>query len=189
MRPIRICVATRDGQSARIAQHVGRRLTEQKLRVELQVLPSPSLTPDTLADSALILVVAAVRYGRHLPEAEAFLAEYKTIDAPPPIALASINLTARREERQSDRDNPYLRKIIDRLKLKPVVARAFAGRLDYPRYRWFDRQMIRLIMAMTGGPTDGTSTVEYTRWDEVEKFASAIAELVKGEATNAVRDL
>jgi menaquinone-dependent protoporphyrinogen oxidase len=30
----------------------------------------------------------------------------------------------------------------------------FAGALRYPRYRWYDRFMIRLIMKMTGGETD-----------------------------------
>jgi menaquinone-dependent protoporphyrinogen oxidase len=50
----------------------------------------------------------------------------------------------------------------------------FAGKLDYPRYRWFDRQMIRLIMALTGGPTDPTTVVDYTDWAAVDGFAGEL---------------
>jgi menaquinone-dependent protoporphyrinogen oxidase len=88
--------------------------------------------------------------------------------------LISVNLTARKEGRQSATDNPYLRKSIERDHLAPVAAVAIAGRLDYPKYRWFDRHMIRLITAMTGGPTDGGSTIEYTKWAEVDNVAAEI---------------
>jgi menaquinone-dependent protoporphyrinogen IX oxidase len=40
----------------------------------------------------------------------------------------------------------------------------FAGALRYPRYRWYDRFMIRLIMKMTGGETDTSKEVVYTDW-------------------------
>jgi menaquinone-dependent protoporphyrinogen oxidase len=176
MRPIRIFVATRDGQSERIAQQISRRISSRGIDVLLQVLPFE--TPhDLTLHASLIVVVAAVRYGRHLPEAEAFLALFKKNRSAPPLVLVSVNLTARKEGRQSATDNPYLRKSIDRHELAPAAAFAIAGRLDYPKYRWFDRQMIRLIMAMTGGPADGVSTIEYTSWAQVANVAKEIAAL------------
>lgn len=183
--PVPIYVATRDGQSERIAQHVFRWLTDHGIAAELRVLPAEGPVLGVQADAPAVVVIAAVRYGRHLPEAEAFLARYGAAAAPrstPPLALASVNLTARKAGRQSAEENPYLRKAIRRLGLRPAVALAIAGRLDYPRYKWFDRQMIRLIMAMTGGPTDGRACVEYTSWDQVDAFASAVAGVVEGGA-------
>lgn len=53
----------------------------------------------------------------------------------------------------------------------------FAGKLDYPRYGFWDRQMIRLIMWMTGGPTDPHAVVDYTDWQQVEAFGQAVAAL------------
>ena len=50
----------------------------------------------------------------------------------------------------------------------------FAGKLDYPRYGFLDRQMIRFIMLMTRGPTDPTAIVEFTDWQRVEAFAQRI---------------
>jgi menaquinone-dependent protoporphyrinogen oxidase len=176
MRRIRIFVATRDGQSERIAQQIFRQISSRGIDVLLQVLPLA--TPhERNSDGSLVVVVAAVRYGHHLPEAETFLALFNKNRSPPPLVLISVNLTARKEGRQSASNNPYLRKSIDRHQLAPVAAFAIAGRLDYPRYRWFDRQMIRLIMVMTGGPADGVSTIEYTNWNQVDSVASEIAAL------------
>jgi menaquinone-dependent protoporphyrinogen oxidase len=176
MRPIRIFVATRDGQSERIAQQISRQISSRGIEVLLQVLPLQTSHDHTL-EALLVVLVAAVRYGHHLPEAENFLALFNKNRSPPPLVLISVNLTARKEGRQSATDNPYLRKTIKRHELAPVAAFAIAGRLDYPKYRWFDRQMIRLIMAMSGGPADGVSTIEYTNWAQVANVASEIAAL------------
>ena len=135
--------------------------------------------PAELATAPLLVVVAAVRYGKHLPEADAFLGDYAKLSAPAPLALASVNLTARKEGKRSAEDNAYLRKLIARCRLKPAIATAFAGRLDYARYRWSDRQLIRFIMLLTGGPTDPLTSVEYTDWDAVDEFAGRAALLAE----------
>ena len=54
----------------------------------------------------------------------------------------------------------------------------FAGKLDYPRYRPFDRFMIRLIMWMTKGPTDPNAVIEFTDWQQVEAFGRQVCEQV-----------
>ena len=95
-----------------------------------------------------------MRYGKHLPEADRFLAAYRSLASPPPLALASVNLTARKPEKTTATGNAYLRKTIARHRPAPALAVAFAGRLDYRRYSWRDRQIIRFIMLLTGGPTD-----------------------------------
>ncbi len=53
----------------------------------------------------------------------------------------------------------------------------FAGALRYPRYRWYDRFMIRLIMKMTGGETDTSKEVVYTDWKQVANFAREVAQM------------
>ena len=133
--------------------------------------------PEDLAAASAIVLVAAVRYGKHLPEAERFLAAYSSLASPPPLALASVNLTARKPEKTTATGNAYLRKTIARHRLTPALAVAFAGRLDYRRYSWRDRAIIRFIMLLTGGPTDPQTSVEYTSWDAVDKFAARIATL------------
>jgi menaquinone-dependent protoporphyrinogen oxidase len=56
----------------------------------------------------------------------------------------------------------------------------FGGDLDYPRYGAMDRNIIRFIMWITGGPTDPRTQVEYTNWDEVRRFAARVSALATG---------
>ena len=60
---------------------------------------------------------------------------------------------------------------------EPALVGVFGGKIDYPKYGFVDKTMIRFIMWMTKGPTDPTGTFEFTNWDDVEKFAQRFAEL------------
>ena len=169
--------ATRDGQSRRIADHIAAGLAAGGIRATPHDLAEASAASSDLAAPRLVVVVAAVRYGRHLPEAERFLATYAALRAPAPLVFISVNLTARKPNKDTASGNQYLRKSIVRHRLRPVLAAAVAGRLDYPRYGWFDRQLIRLIMTLTGGPTDPRTCVEFTEWRAVDALAERIADL------------
>ncbi len=165
-----VAYASRDGHAAALAL----RLAEAVDGAETHDLAHDQQLPVRLARAPLAVLVAAVRYGKHLPAAERFLAAYKGLAAPPPLALVSVNLTARKPEKNTPATNPYLKKLTARHDLAPAHQAVFAGKLDYPRYRWFDRQMIRLIMALTGGPTDGVSVIDYTDWAAVDAFAGEL---------------
>jgi menaquinone-dependent protoporphyrinogen oxidase len=120
-----------------------------------------------------------VRYGRVLPEGADFLKRFASRECVPPLALAVVNLVARNPSRRTPETNPYLRMTLSRYGLKPALATAFGGRLNYPKYGFFDKQMIRLIMAVTGGVADGRSDIDYTDWAQVDEFAAAIAALAE----------
>ncbi|MGA7807237.1 flavodoxin domain-containing protein [Bradyrhizobium sp.] len=183
--------ATRDGQSRRIAERIAAGLAVQGIRVLPQdlaiVSPGlPSLAAVETGQAAgrtspaaaqLVVLVAAVRYGLPLPEAEQFLARYRKLSKPPQLVLLSVNLTARKPGKDTAQGNVYLRKSIARHRLDPVFALAIAGRLDYARYGFWDRQLIRFIMRLTGGPTDPATSIEYTPWPVVDEVALRIAAL------------
>jgi len=176
-RPIPVLYASRDGQSRRIADRIAERLAAQEIPAVALDLAAASPAPADLAGASPVVVVAAVRYGRHLPAARRFLAGYRKLSSPPALALASVNLTARKPGKTTAESNPYLRKLIAQSGTKPALAIAIAGRLDYRRYRALDRLIIRGIMWLTGGPTDPGTCIEYTSWTAVDAFAARIAEL------------
>ena len=120
-----------------------------------------------------------MRYGHVLPEAAKFLTAYAGRPDAPPLALALVNLVARKPSRRAPDTNPYLKRTLARYRLKPAIATAFGGRLNYPKYGFFDKQIIRLIMAMTGGVADGRSDIEYTDWAQVDDFAAEVVALAK----------
>jgi menaquinone-dependent protoporphyrinogen oxidase len=167
--------ATRDGQSRRIAERIATCLQERGIAAAPADLAMTAPSPARLSATPLLVLVAAIRYGRHLPEARRLLEMVAALASPPPLVFASVNLTARKAGKDTPEGNVYLRKAIARHRLRPALAMAVAGRLDYSLYRWFDRQMIRCIMLLTGGPTDVRARVEYTNWTAVEAFAERIA--------------
>jgi menaquinone-dependent protoporphyrinogen oxidase len=169
--------ATRDGQARRIATHMAARLADRGIVATPHDLAATLPSAEQLASTPLVVVVAAVRYGRHLPEAEKFLAAHRAVLARTRLVFVSVNLTARKPGKDTAEGNQYLRKLLTRHRLQPILAAAVAGRLDYPRYGWLDKQMIRIIMKMTGGPTDPRSSVEFTSWTDVDRISARIAEL------------
>ncbi len=176
-RELALYYATHDGQARRIAEHIHRRLGASEAIEAPQDVALMPPAPEEFAAATVVVLVAAVRYGKHLPQADRFLAAYSALAAPPPLALASVNLTARKAAKTTASGNAYLRKTIARHRLAPALAIAFAGRLDYRRYSWRDRAIIRFIMLLTGGPTDPDTCMEYTSWPAVDEFADRIAEL------------
>lgn len=180
---VRVGFASRDGQARKIASRIADRLRADGLDAATLDLAESRAVTEILSGTVLVVVVAAVRYGRHLAPAERFLDAYKTHPGAPPLALVSVNLTARKPEKRTVDTNPYIKKLIARHGLRPVAAAVFAGRLDYPSYGWFDRQMIRLIMRLTDGPADGTSSVDFTQWPDVDAFAGDIAAVLRSTAT------
>jgi menaquinone-dependent protoporphyrinogen oxidase len=171
--------ATRDGQSGRIAQRIADRLRERGITASPENLATAAPSPAQLRAAPLLVLVAAIRYGNHLPEARLLLEVYSALSSPPPLVFVSVNLTARKPGKDTPEGNVYLRKTIARYRLRPLAAAAIAGRLDYSLYGWFDRTMIRGIMLLTGGPTDIRARIEYTDWNAVDAFASKVAGLVR----------
>lgn len=171
MKPILILYASRDGQAMRIAQKLALHLDAYP--VQLADLKTPSA--QIVACKALI-VIASVRYGRHLPEAIQFFKRHTAQISQLPLAITSVSLSARKGDGSP---NGYLKKLLQQFQLSPFAALSIAGKLDYPRYGWLDTQIIRLIMRISGGPSDGTSCIEYTDWQQLQNFAQQITSYLR----------
>ena len=70
--------------------------------------------------------------------------------------------------------NPYIKKFLKISKWKPKKIGVFAGKVDYPNYNFLDKNIIKLIMFITSGPTDTSQSYEFTDWSKVEDFAKEI---------------
>ena len=86
-------------------------------------------------------------------------------------AFFSVNVVARKAEKNSADTNPYIQKFLLKTSWKPKIIDVFAGKIEYPKYNLFDRSIIKFIMWMTNGPTDTSKTFEFTDWSKVEKFS------------------
>lgn len=135
-----------------------------------------------LARYDVIVIGASIRHGKHRPAVHEFIRDHRELLAAKPGAFFSVNLVARKPDKNTPATNPYVRKFLARIPWRPQLAGVFAGNLDYPRYDAFDRTVIRIIMWLTDGPTDPTARIEFTDWDEVRRYAAQIAALAGGEA-------
>jgi len=169
--------ASHDGHTRKIVARLAERLAALDTPAVVYDLDVAAPEADKIKKASAVIIVSPVRHGRHLPKVEKFVSKNKATLKKQNLVLVSINLTARKEDKNTPETNPYMRKWIERHKLKPALGAVFAGMLDYPRYAWWERQMIRFIMLLTGGPTDGKASVDYTPWEKVDALAKRIAKL------------
>jgi menaquinone-dependent protoporphyrinogen oxidase len=168
-----IFYSSTDGHTRKIAETLA-----EDWQGPAQVAPLADFA-DWLADDRIHCVVigASIRYGRFQDELTQTVRQYKAWLNERQTAFFAVNLTARKPGRADPTQSPYVQTFLRASGWQPDHLALFAGKLDYPLYRFFDKQMIRLIMKMTGGCADGTSTIVYTDWQEVLRFSRTVSGL------------
>ena len=175
MAKILILYSTTDGHTVEICKRI--KQTAEALGDDVQLLDlkdDPQLAAGTFDK---IVIGASIRYGKHQPLVNEFISKNQAILEEHPNALFSVNVVARKPEKNTPETNPYLQKFLQKIDWKPQLLGVFAGRIDYPSLGFIDKHMIRLIMWITKGPTDPTLTVEFTDWSKVEAFGREISAL------------
>jgi menaquinone-dependent protoporphyrinogen oxidase len=175
MARILIVYSTTDGHTLRICERL-RELIEP-LGHQVTLVPVAQARDAELGIYDKIVVGASIRYGRHRPAVVDFMNRNAGLLNRKPCAFFSVNVVARKPAKNQPDTNPYVRKLLRRIAWRPREVGVFAGKIDYPRYGTLDRLIIRLIMLLTGGPTDPNAVVEFTDWRQVEDFGRRIAKL------------
>ena len=124
-----------------------------------------------------IIIGASIRYGVHDKKIIELINTRQQELESRRTAFFSVNLVARKPEKSRPETNPYVVKFFKKITWRPDLVETFAGMLEYPKYSFFDRTMIRLIMWMTKGPTDPKTIKEYTNWEKVEAFGERLSKL------------
>ena len=175
MATILILYSTTDGHTLKICDRLQQVIEQQGHQVTL-VAVDDAARVDLQAFDTLV-IGASIRYGKHSPQVSDFIQRNTPLLESKANAFFSVNIVARKPDKNQPDTNPYLRKFLGQIAWRPQVLAVFAGKLDYPRYRFFDRMMIRFIMWMTHGPTDPAAVIEFTDWQQVEAFGRRIGEL------------
>ena len=170
-----ILFSTRDGQTREIASYLA--LVLPYLGARAHVAHIPRFPPPHTATNDRVVIGASIRYGHYHSAFQEFVKKHATRLNSMPSAFYSVNLVARKPEKRTPQTNSYARKFLMNSQWRPDRCAVIAGALRYPRYRWYDRFMIKLIMKMSGGETDTRKEVVYTDWEQVANFAREIAHL------------
>ena len=175
MAAILIVYATTDGHTRKICERLKTLIEADGDRVSM--VPIEDAVAADLVRFDKIVVGASIRYGRHNPRMLAFVNDNERALGTLPNAFFSVNIVARKPNKNRPESNPYVRKFLRQVRWRPTLTEVFAGKLDYPRYGLADRLLIRFIMWITGGPTDPAAVVEFTDWQRVDAFARRLAAL------------
>lgn len=174
-----IAYSTVNGHTLKICSRLGQLLEQMGHAVELAEIGTATDVDPAMFDQ--IVIGASIRYGKHRPDVYRYIEANRAVLEQKPSAFFSVNIVARKAGKDTPDTNPYIRAFRRKTAWAPAEVGVFAGKLDYPSYRLMDRQIIRLIMWVTGGPTDPTARIEFTDWQAVERFARRLAGMGAGE--------
>ena len=157
--------STVDGQTEAIC----RRMASCAKNTSVDVMSISNVR--NLDDYKTIIIGASIRYGKYRNEVYNFINENFLVLESKKNAFFSVNVVARKPEKNSPNNNPYVIKFLDKINWKPKNIEVFAGKIDYPKYKFIDKYSIKFIMWVTKGPTDTSQSYEFTDWNKVEAFA------------------
>jgi menaquinone-dependent protoporphyrinogen oxidase len=175
MSRILIVYSTTDGHTREICNRLRRVIEQQTHQVTL--VPVAEVADADLGSCDKIVVGASIRYGRHSPLVVDFIERNAQVLNRKASAFFSVSVVARKPAKNQPHTNPYVRKLLRKIAWRPREVGVFAGKIDYPRYSFLDRAVIRGIMWLTGGPTDPKTVVEFTDWRQVDAFGAIIARM------------
>ena len=122
-----------------------------------------------------IILGASIRYGNYKSNLFKFIKYNIKILETKKNAFFSVNVVARKNEKNTPDTNPYIKKFLKKTNWRPKKIEVFAGKVDYPNYNLFNKLVIRFIMFITKGPTDISHSYEFTDWGKVKKFSKELS--------------
>lgn len=160
---------TTDGQTAKIVEFINQKLTNKATLINLREKPHFDI-----GSYDLIIIGASIRYGKHNHIVVDFIKQNLPILQKKQTVFFSVNLVARKANKNTPDTNIYVKKLLANCQWQPDLSWVFAGKINYPIYGFWDKQIIRFIMWMTKGPVNSDCVHEYTNWQSVEKLAEKI---------------
>ena len=168
MKKILLTYSTVDGHTKTICEKI---LSYSKTS-QVDILPIDSSI--NIKDYDTVVIGASIRYGKHREEIFDFIKENEELLNSKDNAFFSVNVVARKENKNKPETNPYLIKFLNKISWQPKILDVFAGKIDYPKYKFLDKYAIKFIMWITKGPTDTSKVYEFTDWNRVKSFAEKL---------------
>ena len=169
-----IIYSSTDGHTKTICKSITNFLNDGKLA---KIISLEEATNIDLTEFNKIIIGASIRYGKHSKQLYKFIELNKNILDQKQSIFFSVNVVARKPEKNTADTNPYIKKFLKISKWRPKKIGVFAGKVDYPNYGFFDKYVIKLIMFITDGPTDTSMSYEFTNWQKVKEFSEEIDKL------------
>ncbi len=177
MKSILVLYFSRGGHTAKISRCIAERLQQLGRECDSMDLAAAEAENIDWQKYDAVVLGACVLYGTYDKSVFAFCSKHQQVLTEKGLSFFSVNVVARKPEKRIPENNKYLQKFIALSDWKPKDVKIIAGKVDYPSWGWLDSFMIRLIMKMTGGPTDPKTVIDYTDWEDVKRYAEYLSDL------------
>ena len=167
-----IIYSSTDGHTKTICERI---LNYLNNKTEVKIMSLDEATKFDLSTFNRIIIGASIRYGKHSKKLYKFIKLNKSVLDQKNSIFFSVNVVARKLEKNTPETNPYIKKFLEISNWRPKKIGVFAGRVDYPNYGFFDKYVIKFIMFLTNGPTDTSQSYEFTDWSKVDEFAKELS--------------
>ena len=171
MKSTLIIFSSTDGHTLKICERI---MGFEKNKDDSQIASISEAEHINISEFKRIIIGASIRYGKHKPDLYEFIESNLDEISSKENAFFSVNVVARKPEKNTPETNPYVKKFLLKTSWKPRSLEVFAGKIDYPKYNFVDKHMIRFIMWMTKGPTNTNNTYEFTDWVMIDSFAKKV---------------
>ena len=166
-----IIYSSTDGHTKAIAEYIFNNL---KNDINYKILSLQEANDFNLNNFNNIVIGASIRYGRYHNDFYQFINNNVQVLNSIKSSFFSVNAVARKANRDNIHSNPYILKLFQKTIWSPNIIAVFAGKIDYQKYNFFDKHIIRFIMWLTKGPTDLSKSHEFTNWKVVDTFIIAL---------------
>ena len=166
-----IIYSSTDGHTETICKRISNFLDNKN---EIKIIALDDATKLDLSIFNKIIIGASIRYGKHSKKLYKFITLNKKVLDQKQSIFFSVNVVARKSEKNTPETNPYIKKFLKISNWRPKKIGVFAGKVDYPNYGLIDKYVIKFIMFLTRGPTDTSRSFEFTDWEKVDNFAKQL---------------
>lgn len=183
-----ILYGTFDGQTRKIACALSQ--TMRSLHVDADLVNAREQLDPNPEHYDAVIVAAPVRSGKYQPAVRRWVKAHAAALSGRPAAFVSVCLGVLEKNPKTD---AVLAGIVQAFAKEtgwqPPVIKIVAGALQYTKYNWFIRWVMRRIVSRAGGDTDTSRDYEYTDWKDLESFAREFASRHLPVTTKQVHDL
>jgi len=177
MSAILVAYGTSEGQTAKVANYVADgRASRGYEATAADVGDDDAVAVDEFDG---VVVGASIHVGTHQEAVVEFARRWRETLSATPSAFFQVSLSSASTdpERRAEAAR-YVDEFRDATGWDPDVVGGFAGAIQYSKYGFLKRFMMKRIAKEATGDTDTSRDYEYTDWEDVDDFVAAIDALV-----------
>ena len=174
MSRILVVYASHYGQTRVIAQRLVDRLRDRGHEVDLANVSEGIDGIPPPQDYDAVMIGSRIEFGKHAKPVLEYIREHRNALREMPTAFFSVSMSAAGKPSTAD-PNEYLVKTFTQVGWVPTEAAVFAGALQYQRYNWLLRFVMKQISKQGGHSTDTSQNHFYTDFAQVVDFADRFA--------------